>query len=30
MHMGGATAGALVQQAVLAIDAGMASNVACV
>jgi acetyl-CoA acetyltransferase len=30
MHMGGATAGALIQQAVLAIDAGMATHVACV
>jgi acetyl-CoA acetyltransferase len=30
MYMGGSTAGALVQQAVLAIDAGMATNVACI
>lgn len=30
MYMGGSTAGALVQQAVLAIDAGMATHVACV
>jgi acetyl-CoA acetyltransferase len=30
MHMGGATAGALIQQAVLAIDAGMATHVACI
>jgi acetyl-CoA acetyltransferase len=30
MYMGGATAGALVQQAALAIDAGMATHVACV
>jgi acetyl-CoA acetyltransferase len=30
MYMGGATAGALVQQAVLAIEAGMASHVACI
>ena len=30
MYMGGATAGALIQQAVLAINAGMASAVACV
>ena len=30
MYMGGATAGALVQQAVLAINAGMATHVACV
>ena len=30
LYMGGATAGALVQQAALAIDAGMASVVACV
>jgi acetyl-CoA acetyltransferase len=29
-YMGGATAGALVQQAVLAIEAGMATHVACV
>lgn len=29
MHMGGATAGALIQQAVLAIEAGMATHVAC-
>jgi acetyl-CoA acetyltransferase len=30
MYMGGSTAGALVQQAVLAINAGMATHVACV
>ena len=30
MYMGGSTAGALVQQAVLAIEAGMATHVACV
>ncbi len=30
MSMGGSTAGALVQMAVLAVDAGMASHVACV
>jgi acetyl-CoA acetyltransferase len=30
MYMGGSTAGALVQQAVLAIQAGMATHVACV
>jgi acetyl-CoA acetyltransferase len=30
MYLGGATAGALIQQAALAIDAGMASVVACV
>ena len=30
MYMGGATAGALIQQATLAIDAGMATHVACV
>ncbi len=30
MYMGGCTAGALVQQAVLAINAGMATHVACV
>jgi acetyl-CoA acetyltransferase len=30
MYMGGATAGALVQQAVMAIDAGMATHVACI
>jgi acetyl-CoA acetyltransferase len=30
MSMGGATAGALIQQAALAIDAGMATTVACV
>lgn len=30
MHMGGATAGALIQQAVLAVEAGMATHVACV
>lgn len=30
LSMGGATAGALIQQAALAIDAGMASTVACV
>ncbi|MES3004149.1 MAG: thiolase family protein [Pseudomonadota bacterium] len=30
MYMGGATAGALIQQAVMAIDAGMATHVACI
>jgi len=30
MNMGGSTAGALVQQAVLAVNAGMATHVACV
>lgn len=30
MHMGGATAGALIQNAVMAINAGLANNVACV
>lgn len=30
MYMGGSTAGALIQQAVLAIEAGMATHVACV
>ena len=30
LHMGGATAGVLVQQAVLAVEAGMATHVACV
>jgi len=30
MNMGGATAGALLQQAVMAIHAGMATNVACI
>jgi acetyl-CoA acetyltransferase len=30
MYMGGSTAGALIQQAVMAIDAGMATHVACI
>lgn len=30
MHMGGGTAGALIQNAVMAIEAGLATNVACV